>query len=595
MRRVAAWTCAIAATAALAACGFIRWPLSAARVGDGLNAAFAASSNLHWRQPEAVTFAVLPWPSLHVFGARLDDAFAVNVASAPRARLDLSIGELVRGRFVATRAVLFTPVVTLDFDRPPFAAAQVGTAGAASVTGALAPISSLSLLDGVIRVVSKRRGLDTEFDDVQGRLDGLTIDGGARFDLSAVWRDQTLGIEGALAGAGRAPRPFWFTLASPVAAVAFNGALVHAAAPSVQGDLKASVSSLAALTRLFGRRPPSFLLTDDVAVDARVKATPGNLMLDDATVTSARQTLQGALDVEAGGGRPALSGTLAADRLALAPLFGAPPPLTDRAGGWSAKPFSLALLRDFDLDLRLSTGQLDLYGHRLDNAAGSVILKDGVLTANLIEATAFQGRLHGEARVACVGKDLRIRASAELADADVGAGVANFGWPGLSGRGGARFAVETSGDLPAAAVSALSGTASLDMAQGAIAGVNLEEALRRSKRRPIDIARDMRLGGTAFDRLAVELALDKGVAQVASGDMTSDGVIANLAGAVDLAGQSWNLRVMATQTDSSGKESQNAAHLTIDIGGPLSSPDVTAIGDKNGARIDDDRASPRSP
>ncbi len=530
MRRVAAWTCAIAATAAVAACGFIRWPLSASRVGDGLNAAFAASSGLHWRQPEAVTFAVLPWPSLHVFDARLDDAFAVNIASAPRARLDLSIGELVRGRFVATRAVLVTPVVTLDFDRPPFAAAQVGRAGAASVTGALAPISSLSLLDGVIRVVSKSRGLDTEFDNVQGRLDGLTVDGGARFDLSAIWRGQTLGIEGALAGAqvaaGRAPRPFWFTLASPVAAVAFNGALVRAAAPSVQGDLKASVPSVAALTRLFGRRPPSFLLTDNVAVDARVKATPGNLMLDDATVTSARQTFQGALNVEAGGGRPALSGTLAADQLALAPLLSAPPPLTDRAGGWSAKPFSLTSLRDFDLDLRLSAGQLDLYGHRLDNAAGSVILKDGVLTANLIEATAFEGRLRGEARVACVGKGLRIRASAELADADVGAGVANFGWPGLSGRGGARFAVETAGNSPAAVVSGLSGTASLDMAQGAIAGVNLEGALRRSKRRPIDIARDMRLGGTAFDRLAVALALDKGVAQVASGDMSSDGVIA---------------------------------------------------------------------
>ena len=70
MRRVAAWTCVIAATAAVAACGFIRWPLSAARVGDELNAAFAAPSGLRWRQPDAVSFTVLPWPSLHVFGAR---------------------------------------------------------------------------------------------------------------------------------------------------------------------------------------------------------------------------------------------------------------------------------------------------------------------------------------------------------------------------------------------------------------------------------------------------------------------------------------------------------------------------------------------
>ena len=395
--------------------------------------------------------------------------------------------------------------------------------------------------------------------------------------------------------AAGAPRPFWFDLASPVATIAFNGAIVGAAAKDVEGDIKASVLSLAGLTRLLGFRPASFLLADDLAVAARVKATPSSLMLDEATVTSARQTLQGALEIAEASGRPAVSGTLAADRLALAPLFGPPPPFTDPTGAWSAKPFSRAPLREFDLDLRLSAGQLDLYGHPLENAAASVILKDGVLTATLIEAAAYQGRLRGEARVACIDDGLRIRASAELADADLGAGFANFGWRALSGRGGARFSVQTSGDTPATAVADLSGSASLDVTQGAIAGVNLEEALRRSQRRPIDISRDMRLGGTAFDRLTVELAFDKGLAQVGSGEMTSLGVAATLAGAINLTAQSWNLRVLAMQTDSSGAESQDAAHLTIDIGGPWSSPRISATGNTNGVRDDSDPAPAPSP
>ena len=528
MRRVAAWTCVIAVTAVAAACGFVRWPMSPARVGDSLNAAFAPSSRLRWRAPAAVTFAVLPWPSLHVVDARLDDAFGVDLFAAPRARLDLSVGELLRGRFVPKRAVLVSPIATLNLDRPPFAGPWGDSAGAASAEGALAPLSSLSLSNGVIRLVSERRALDTVFENVQGRLDGLTVDGGLRFDMSAVWRDKPLGVAGALAGVETAtrgaPRPFWFTLASPVATVAFNGALVGGGAPSIEGGIKASVPSLAALTRLFGASPPSLLVADDVAIAARVKASVDNLMLDEATLTSAGQTLQGALEVANVGGRPVISGTLAADWLAIAPLLGAPPPLFDPAGGWSAKPFSPAPLRVFDLDLRLSAAQLDLYDHVLDNAAGSVILKDGVLTASLLEAAAYQGRLHAEARVDCGGERLRIRASAELADADLGAGFADFGWRVPSGQGVARFAVKTSGESPAAAVARLSGSASLEMVQGAIAGVNLEEALRRSQRRPIDVARDMRLGGTAFDRLTVALALDKGVAQVASGEMTSDGV-----------------------------------------------------------------------
>ena len=121
MRRAVAWGCAIASILALAACGFVRWPLSAAKVGDSLNAAFGASPRLHWSAPQAATFSALPWPSLRIVDARLDDASGVNLLSAPTARLDLSLVELVRGRFIPTRAILVSPTVTLDIDRPPFA------------------------------------------------------------------------------------------------------------------------------------------------------------------------------------------------------------------------------------------------------------------------------------------------------------------------------------------------------------------------------------------------------------------------------------------------------------------------------------------
>ncbi|MGB3583623.1 MAG: hypothetical protein WBA40_21265, partial [Roseiarcus sp.] len=109
MRRAVAWSCAVASILALAACGFARWPLSAARVGDSLNAAFGASPRLHWSAPQAASFSALPWPSLRIVDARLDDAGGVNLLSAPTARLDLSLVELVRGRFIPTRAVLVSP------------------------------------------------------------------------------------------------------------------------------------------------------------------------------------------------------------------------------------------------------------------------------------------------------------------------------------------------------------------------------------------------------------------------------------------------------------------------------------------------------
>jgi hypothetical protein len=41
------------------------------------------------------------------------------------------------------------------------------------------------------------------------------------------------------------------------------------------------------------------------------------------------------------------------------------------------------------------------------------------------------------------------------------------------------------------------------------------------------------------------------------------------------------LRVNAIQTDAAGEESQDAAHLTLDIAGPWSQPTIRAIGDSS--------------
>ena len=72
-------------------------------------------------RPAGCHFFVLPWPSLRIVDARLDDVGGVNFLSAPTARLDLSLVELARGRFIPTLAVLVSPTITLDIDRPPFA------------------------------------------------------------------------------------------------------------------------------------------------------------------------------------------------------------------------------------------------------------------------------------------------------------------------------------------------------------------------------------------------------------------------------------------------------------------------------------------
>ena len=579
MRRAVAWGLALALIVALTACGFMRWPLTAAKVGDSLNAAFGASPRLHWSAPRTASFSALPRPSVRIADARLDDAYGVNLLSAPEARLNLSLIDLLRGRFIPTGVVLVSPTVTIDIDRPPFAGAAGETAGPASVARkALAPLASLSLTKGSLRLVSAKRGVDARIDNVAGRFNGLTIGDQLRFDLSAVWRKTPIAIAGALndpeTAAKGDPSPMVLALNSPLAKLTFGGSLALGDQPSVDGHLTASIPSIAGLASFLDVQPPAVLAANDITITSKVKGAADSVTFGDATLTSAGQSLEGAIAISDAGGRPAISGTLAADTLALEPLLGPPQPVVDPSGRWSTKPFAFAPLRSFDLDLRLSAAHLDAYGLKLADAAASAIVTHGKLSAMLMEGTAYGGRLQGELGAAYVGRDLKFSARGELADADLGAAVGDFAQPIVTGTGGAKFTLEASGASPAAAISSLTGTASLEAADGSILGVNLEEALRRSHRRPIDAERDIPLGGTTFDKVEVSLAVGEGRAQVQRGVMTSHGVKADLDGFIEIVNQRLALQVDAIQTDATGEESQDAARLTLDIVGPWSRPTI---------------------
>ena len=572
-RRLATW--AGVATLAAVSAGFTPWPLSPARVVQGFNGGKVGSQQVFWRAPQTATFRALPWPNVRLVDARLDDALGTNLVSAPEARVDLSLFELLFGRLVPETAVLSAPTATIDLDRPPFDV-KGNLANAAFLASAFAPLSNLSFADGVLRVSSRAHGFDTVIENLQGRLDELVPGQTLGANLSGVWRNAPVKIFLSLADpaltAGGAPSAFRAALSSPVADFALNGALAGGARFSLFGDFSASSSSIAGLARLFEANPPAFLAADDVRVAGKVRATATGVTFDEVTATAASQTVRGAVQLSRLGGRPSVSATLDSDKLSISALFGQPAPLFSRNGGWSGRSFSAAPPASYDLDLRLSARNIDIYGHEIADAAVSAILKNGVLSASLVDGAAYGGRLKGETRLECEDGSLRLAVQGELTDADFGAVFADFGWPAPTGKGSAAFAIHTAGGSPAAAVAGLNGSATLKMEQGGFAGINLEQALRRSQRRPIDIARDLRTGDTAFDRLSLELALGEGAAHVVNGDLEAQGVEADLQGAIDLADQSWKLRLNATQRNANG----SAALLGLDIDGPWLNPTLRA-------------------
>ena len=584
MRRAAIWA-GVLALAAVAA-GGARWPVAPGRVADSLNAAVGPLRPLTWGAPQAATFSALPWPSLHIVDATLDNASGVNLISAPEADVELSALALLSGRIAPVRVTLGAPTITFDLDRPPFSG-RFGASDAMAAVNGFAPLGGVSLTNGVVRVTSRARDLDTVIETVNGRFENLSSASQITVDLSAIWRDAPFILSVSLsepqsATTGR-PSALDVRFKSSLGNLNFDGTVTAGATPGAAGDLSASSHAVAEVLRLVGVKSPPFPGLADFAVSGKVKATSDTVAFDEATITGDGQTLQGALRVARNRGRFAVAGSLDADRLSLAPLLGSPTPWMAPDGGWSAKALSLSPPRDFDLDLRLSADELDAYGVRFSNIAASAMIKDGALTASLVDATAYEGRMTGELRLACDASRALLSARGRLAGADFGAAFTVLGWPSATGRGDAEFSVETAGRAPADLIAGLSGKASISLTDGAISGVNLEGALRRSQRRSIEAAKDLPGGGTAFERATLDLLIGQGVAHVVEGSLVARGVSANLQGAVDLGGQSWKLRLNASQADPSGAVTPDAARLSLDIDGPWSAPSVQAVQEGDGA------------
>src|SRR4029453_684503 len=89
-----------------------------------------------------------------------------------------------------------------------------------------------------------------------------------------------------------------------------------------------------------------------------------------------------------------------------------------------------------------------------------------------------------------------------------------FGIRKLEGKGNLSLSVEATGDSVMALTRTLSGSAELTGRQGAIAGFNVEQLLKRLEQRPLSIGGDFRRGRTPFDKLNATAKIAQGTASI---------------------------------------------------------------------------------
>jgi AsmA protein len=576
MRRSVKWTFAALVVAAVLA-GVYRWPMASAHVGAELNRAMPPIG-LHWRGPARVTFALLPWPTLRVIGVDLSASDGHNVLTASEARFPLSIFALARGRLLPVGATLESPTALIDLDAAP-ALAEERAVAEDSGAGGSGAWAHVRLRGGILHVVSASRRLDTLIESVDGGVDWPSVDAPLRVALVGEWRDEHVTIHGRVDNLSDAlsRRATGVALHIGSRPLEFDAEGLWGGPSETKfvGTLSAAVHSLSALKRLEGGGDARFALGDSFAVSGKAQVTGEAVMLSEAAATASDQKFYGALTLARQGGRYALSGTLAADQLDLAALADPTPDFLTPEGDWSQTPFTYAAPTDLDIDLRLSAGRLAWRGHAVTDAAGALMCKAGACTATLLEATAYQGALKGQLSVSRGPRGLTAQADVSLKDADLGAAFADFGWTALRGGGDIEANLRATGFAPSDSILSLAGSASATVTAGAVDGVSVEEALRRSLHHAVDVARDLGDGATHFSRGRLRLTIANGSATIDEGRFDGPASTIDLGGIIDIANRSWQAQARAVQTDSQGAPSEDAARLTIILSGPWSAPNVS--------------------
>jgi AsmA protein len=353
---------------------------------------------------------------------------------------------------------------------------------------------------------------------------------------------------------------------------AFDGYISHKPTLKMEGMLAADTASLRDTLRWaaywispsggFGR----------FALKAQTNVVGANISLSSVNVELDGNAGEGVLTF-AGDGRKTLQGTLAVEGLDLTPYVSTARMLTDRDHNWSRRQIALDGLNTVDVDLRLSAARVTIATAKLGRTAVAANLRSGSLTVAIGESQAFGGVVNGSFGLANSPAGTDLKAQLQFSDVDLDQCLGELlGIRRIEGKGNLGFTLDSSGASVYDLAKALNGIANLTSRKGAIAGVNIEQFLRRLERSPLSGRGDLRGGKTPYDLLAIALKVTQGTAEVEDARVEGPAVRLGLIGSTSIPARDFDLKGTATLMASTAAEAPAAFELPFLVQGPWDDP-----------------------
>jgi AsmA protein len=376
----------------------------------------------------------------------------------------------------------------------------------------------LKIGGGEISYFDARTGKNKALRDVAASLSLAAIGQAATLDLNGLYNGEKFTVTGSIDSpqsyTQKKPTKLVLDVYSRLLRLHFDGTVIGVTQSS--GMVQMSGPSLGQLLQGAGTAAPStsglgaFSLAGGVSSKDRVYAlTNAKLSLDD---------MKGNLDlaVDMNGTLPLLKGKIALDRLdAGAYMVGKQ---TEKTRGWSSKPLSLDGLKLANADVAVSVERFLLGNFVITHGAMHVALQDSKLTADLTQASLFNGSATGR---------VTADASAAVPAFAIKADVKSVAMKALlqsamkveriEGTGLLAMDVVGHGATQQAIVDSLSGTSSVTMRNGALRGVDLGAVART-----IQGALSGALGAATGDRASTDFAEAGGKFVIHNGVMHND-------------------------------------------------------------------------
>lgn len=445
-----------------------------------------------------------------------------------------------------------------------------GGAGGGAAVGRLRDIvlGDVRLVNSTLTYADERTGKRESITAINAALTSHSADSPLDVAGNLVVERQRIDFDGRLASLGQLlaeqPAKLVFNAAAAPVKASFDGTVQVKEAVDLTGAFALTAPSARGLAAWAGTELPPSEGFGPLAVKGTLRAAGKSLAFSDASFELDGARATGVLSVVSGGPRPAIKANLQVSALDLdkyladgpagaasarpasataaggAPAAAAQPQSIEdllkdgggeaktgapagaagpavkgwrRSAGWSEEPIRLASLGLADVDASLGLGGMTVHGLAIGASRIRVALSAANLKATIEDMALYDGHARGLVTVDGSGPTPRLTASLAadgLAMRPLLKDAADIDW--LSGTGKLQLALAGTGQTEKQIVDGLSGTASLDLGNGAVAGFNLPGILRGLSQGRLDGLQRVPTEKTDFSQMSASFTVESGVA-----------------------------------------------------------------------------------